>query len=306
MSTISKFIGITVIKFQQDLFTLRNFESNGSLASEGCVKTCIENLFPRHPLIDDQDKPPQKRYLSPLSTTVMPPHAVAHYDELSCIEIETGHDPRGKLVVSRIIFSQLEQEAILDDTTRMENPIALSRQMSDEPSGSMYETLAESLVFACGGDCGQVAESTSNDDALKPRSALKRGPSLSQRNVSFKSLEIREYSMTLGDHPSAYTGPPVTLDWSHNNVEIVDLEAYENARKPRRKRKQLKLSSRTRQKLLVDNGFSITDIQLAWQSALEIRKQRYETVMQGFMSTKMEEALQSANRKFWRMFNYDC
>mmetsp|Transcript_11723 Transcript_11723/g.19858 ORF Transcript_11723/g.19858 Transcript_11723/m.19858 type:complete len:247 (-) Transcript_11723:639-1379(-) len=246
----------------------------------------------------------------------MPPHSVDSIyhddDELSCIEVEASHDSRGNVVVKKIVFSKLDEanETIeVPGETKVStiNPLTLSREMTDEPSSSsstsnLYEVITNSILLACGGDYGQTVPEA------KPKSALKRdGAITQQRSVSFKSLEIREYNMTLGDHPSAYSGPPVTLDWNHDpHVEVVDVDLYEQARKPRRNRKQLKLSSREREELLVEGGFSMKDIEVAWNSALKIRKQRYETVMQGVMSTKVEEALESANRKFWRLFNYDC
>lgn len=57
-------------------------------------------------------------------------------------------------------------------------------------------------------------------------------PIVSGRNVSFSRLEIHEFDMTLGDHPSAVTGPPVALDYSKDRQRIVDLDDYEKSRTP--------------------------------------------------------------------------
>ena len=47
-----------------------------------------------------------------------------------------------------------------------------------------------------------------------------------KRNVSFSSLEIRSYNVTLGDAPTA-SGPPVTLSWEYNPTsESYDVDRY--------------------------------------------------------------------------------
>ena len=53
--------------------------------------------------------------------------------------------------------------------------------------------------------------------------------------MKFSDVEVREYRLTLGDHPSAKSGLPVTIDWwdgsDHNgngdNVELHGINAYE-------------------------------------------------------------------------------
>jgi hypothetical protein len=66
-----------------------------------------------------------------------------------------------------------------------------------------------------------------------------RRPSPPRRTVSFKNVEVREYSITVGDHPMCYDGLPLTLDWEHSpSVEIRDVstsrERSGNYRAPRR------------------------------------------------------------------------
>lgn len=242
----------------------------------------------------------------------MPPLAIseARYDQedvsYGSIEVEAANDKDGKLVVAKIVIVPPQSSGkpvfLLDNNNENDrsvgNPLKLSRQITDD---TVYDSLAGSLLCAC--DCSQTSLVPSSPTR---KSALKRSSSTTpRRTVSFKSLEIRNYNLTLGDHPSASTGPPVMLDWNHEREEVVDLEVYERARQPRRRRRQLKLSLKERQEILTAKGFSISDISKAWEKALEIRKQRYETVMQGLFSTKMEEAWESANRKFWRLFNYE-
>ena len=123
------------------------------------------------------------------------------------------------------------------------------------------------------------------------------------RSVKFDKLNIHEFRMTLGNHPSATSGPPVMLDWdSRPRSEVVSLDEYERARQPRRNRRQLKLSLQERHGILVrEQGFSFEDVKSAWQEALEIRRKRKETLERGLALMKWDEVWESTCRKFHRL-----
>jgi hypothetical protein len=123
------------------------------------------------------------------------------------------------------------------------------------------------------------------------------------RSVAFKNVMIQEFNMTLGNHPSATSGPPVMLDLKpRSQAQELDLEAYEQGRQPRRSRRQLKLSLRQRHGILVkEGGFSFEEVKSAWQEALEVRKQRKETLERGVAQMKWDEAWESTCRKFNRL-----
>jgi len=140
-----------------------------------------------------------------------------------------------------------------------------------------------------------------NGNRIKPvtsRSILSQNMS-----VRFKEVDIREFKMTLGNHPSATSGPPVMLDWESNLPSAVfDLETYEKARQPRRNRRQLKLSLQERHNILVkERGFSFDEVKGAWQEALEIRKQRKETLERGLALMRWDEVWESTWRKLGRL-----
>jgi hypothetical protein len=121
--------------------------------------------------------------------------------------------------------------------------------------------------------------------------------------VQFKEVDIREFKMTLGNHPSATSGPPVMLDWDcEPPSNVVDLNSYEKARLPRRSRRQLKLSLQERHNILVkQGGFTFEEVKGAWQEALEIRKKRKETLERGLALMKWDEVWESTCRKFGRL-----
>jgi hypothetical protein len=143
--------------------------------------------------------------------------------------------------------------------------------------------------WTSGGCAGDIPD----DNNLPPR----------HRSVGFKNVNIQEFDMTLGNHPSATSGPPVMLDLSpRSQPQELDLEAYEEGRQPRRSRRQLKLSLRQRHGILVkERGFSFEEVKSAWQEALEVRKQRKETLERGSALMKWDEVWESTCRKFNRL-----
>lgn len=51
------------------------------------------------------------------------------------------------------------------------------------------------------------------------------------KKVSFSTLEIREYDVTLGDHPFCRDGLPMSLDWNYNEVStVLDVHPYEEVK----------------------------------------------------------------------------
>jgi hypothetical protein len=129
----------------------------------------------------------------------------------------------------------------------------------------------------------------------------------SNNSVQFKNVDIRNFKMTLGNHPSATSGPPVMLDGElaeprHLARKIIPLEKYERDRPPRRKRRQLKLTLQQRHNILVkERGFSFEEVKEAWQTSLHIRRQRRETLDRGLSMMKWDEVWESTCRKFNRL-----
>jgi hypothetical protein len=54
-----------------------------------------------------------------------------------------------------------------------------------------------------------------------------------ERHVRFSSVQVREYAITLGVHPLA-DAYPVSLDWSHGDTRVVDIEKYDESRSKRK------------------------------------------------------------------------
>ena len=126
---------------------------------------------------------------------------------------------------------------------------------------------------------------------------------LTKRTVSFSQLEIKEFKMSLGDHPCSSTGPPVMLDWgSRPTLErVVSLDEYERMRSPRRKRNKLRLSYRERKSVLEDQqGFTTEEVNQAWAEAIKIRQQRHETLKRSPFLNTLDDVYESWQRKCHR------
>jgi hypothetical protein len=106
---------------------------------------------------------------------------------------------------------------------------------SDSELSSLESDDAETGSM-CSNDCSTADKLGSSHH---PKSLLLDSRHVPQRRVSFQHVEVREYSITVGDHPFCYDGLPLTLDWEHaGSVEIRDIassrERRGNYRAPRR------------------------------------------------------------------------
>jgi hypothetical protein len=226
---------------------------------------------------------------------------VTELDLMGSVEVECVEGPSH--VLDRII-------CLPPDETGMEVLVAKLTAVLDEEEEEadgieLNDSLLEQLSFAfMDSGCGGCQCAPFKSALRKPRKDS-GGDSLSNRNVSFSKLEIHEFDMTLGDHPSAVSGPPIALDYTRGHEEnIVDLDEYERSRTPRRKRRQMKLSYRDRKYILEqDHGFSKEEVNAAWLEALKIRAQRRETVRRGLVMMMWDDFSESTERKYNRLLS---
>ncbi|KAL3763776.1 hypothetical protein ACHAW5_000349 [Stephanodiscus triporus] len=157
-----------------------------------------------------------------------------------------------------------------------------------------------------------LKSSNNNFDNLvdgSQRSANSAASSGMKRNVSFSSLEIRSYDITLGDAPTV-NGPPISLDWKYDPAETrrCSIDAYENetnddarecTRRLRRDRQELLMPSSHRQYLLMREwGFSRGEIEGAMKEARRASQRRARTVRNarnGF--DLLEESFETVRKK---------
>jgi hypothetical protein len=98
-----------------------------------------------------------------------------------------------------------------------------------------------------------------------------------KKNVTFSTVETREYPRTLGDNPSVKKGPAISLGWYKNGIiKKYQVDEYEKLRGPRRK-KHFMLSSQARRHILHHEvGASAKEINEARKEAALIKLSRQE------------------------------
>jgi len=99
-------------------------------------------------------------------------------------------------------------------------------------------------------------------------------------SVRFGSIEMREYKTILGDNPAGSRGAPLTLDWAYTTLKETPntVDEYERSCLPRRKYKELHLSSDERENILLSQGVSLSELMNATVAARKARQIRAATV----------------------------
>ena len=99
-----------------------------------------------------------------------------------------------------------------------------------------------------------LAESIESKRWPKSNSLKKNG-----KKVSFTNLQIREYELKLGDHPSCRSGPPITIGWNFSQKEDVSLDTVvdDDARKTKPRKK---VDASTRYEMLRSVGYTNSEI----------------------------------------------
>merc|ERR1711862_243674 len=59
------------------------------------------------------------------------------------------------------------------------------------------------------------------------------------KSVAFTNISVRNYNITLGDHPDCSYGPPICLSWDFEDYGEIKLIDYELSRPPRRSPRQM-------------------------------------------------------------------
>ena len=100
------------------------------------------------------------------------------------------------------------------------------------------------------------------------------------RSISFSGVTIREYPMTVGDHPNCSYGPPVQLSWEYDEYEQVDFDDYETRRPPRRDMQGMLMNYHHRKNMLMHwGGHSKEDLKAATKEVKKVKMQRKMTVV---------------------------
>ncbi len=99
------------------------------------------------------------------------------------------------------------------------------------------------------------------------------------KSVQFSTIEVRDYSICLGDHPDVNRGAPVSLDWEYESEQSFDLEEYEQRSCGREKKTHndmIRLAFE-REFMLRKWGYSEEEIKTRSKSVKKDQKNRSQT-----------------------------
>lgn len=119
----------------------------------------------------------------------------------------------------------------------------------------------------------------------------------SNNKLQFSTLTIREYGRILGIGVTV-KGPPLTIEWTHQDEQEYDVDEYEKAVEgSRRLQAELKIPSKDREAMMKASGFSHKEILEATKQANITRNQRKVTVERLGMSS-VHEAMEKISKPF--------
>jgi hypothetical protein len=106
----------------------------------------------------------------------------------------------------------------------------------------------------------------------------------------------------MGDNPAVTTGPPISLNWSYEQIPSLPIKEFENFRlaHPRAVDSHcLMITAENRREMLKRSGFTDPQIQNNEKRVLKIQMQRARTRM-SLPIHLVEHAMRSAGRKIQR------
>ena len=118
------------------------------------------------------------------------------------------------------------------------------------------------------------AQTSTNDDTPSTIRHQSGTADLRRRgnNVTFHEVRIYEFPVIIGDNPASPSGPPLSIGWRCYNQRSMDINLYEQTRKP--KKTNLVVSETKRIKRLKGAGFTDNQIDRATELADKIRRSR--------------------------------
>ena len=130
--------------------------------------------------------------------------------------------------------------------------------------------------------------------------------SISFKNLTFKTIEVREYPLCIGDNPSVSDpdGPPLQLCWEPDCELSIDIEEFEHYRNgsgedcvARRRGEDLRLNSERRKYMALQSGHTHQEIASTVRQVNRDRRRRSSAGRNNFFDTAKE----SAGRKLKRL-----
>ena len=121
-----------------------------------------------------------------------------------------------------------------------------------------------------------------------------------KKSVGFASISIRNYNVTLGDHPDCSYGPSVCLGWDYEDYTKINVEDYEVNRPERRTPRQMLMNYYHRKYILTEFA-GVTETELKSAVKLKDKTKRQRNLTRALLPImEVETAVESVKRKYKR------
>ncbi|KAL7562546.1 hypothetical protein ACA910_015430 [Epithemia clementina (nom. ined.)] len=234
-------------------------------------------------------------------------------------ENTSGEAKGSRMIIASESCNEIDRMLSEKDDVSTENVIQDANSKVDASSSRTWTNKSPTLPDSNADPVRDVMPAEKDEDTTGPKNgtyrsilkkraektAMRSGNSAVRKTrvvgVAFDTVQVRHYSMELGDHPSCSIGPPVSLSWEcvhEDNPRAID--AYESARRFRRKKNPGLLNYYQRRDILKEAGYTDEQLDTADRERKKIQRQRHGTKML-LPFSKVEETWQSARRKAQRV-----
>ncbi|CAB9501443.1 affinity nitrate transporter 2 [Seminavis robusta] len=243
------------------------------------------NGVPRREEEEDELEPSGTSHGFVIKTITVPQQCISDVDD-DASSREAGSNDEDSLLVAGRADARAETDApplsfitihqdFDDYSVDYENRQFEVVEKSDDELDNNDEKKTDSLMLMMGPDA-PTATNTS-DEAAPPKKK--------KRVVHFESVQVREYNITIGDHPFCSKGAPITLDWEFSEGATLPLELYESSKKRssrrrRRSRSRMLMDPIQRRDLLWRFGHHLDEIEVA---AKENEKEKFRQSINLYM-----------------------
>uniref|UniRef100_A0A7S4SVU6 Uncharacterized protein n=1 Tax=Ditylum brightwellii TaxID=49249 RepID=A0A7S4SVU6_9STRA len=120
-------------------------------------------------------------------------------------------------------------------------------------------------------------------------------PNQESLSVSFSRVDIRLFTIDIGDNPSVSSGPPLTISWDHFDEHHVDIDEFESHHPADRNRLALLVPYKERWRRLVESGLTDDEI---FEATKKVNTDRYDraVTIDNLEGSKMEEKVELVKR----------
>jgi hypothetical protein len=142
------------------------------------------------------------------------------------------------------------------------------------------------------------------------------------KRVWFDTVEVRYHKIILGDNPSVSEGAPITIHWIHHGREVIPVDVFERkdptscrVRRTRnvatgtkgtsKREDSLRIALQDRAVILLNSGYSLTDLGNATYSVQEIQQERLKSAQTMKWTDNINAVFEGSGKVFKRVIRLD-